>query len=765
MNNIAISPTAHNIMFGSTIKMLESDANRVGGYLITFTDPDNRDLDNEWFDKSTDLGTPHNLEGMPLLFHHGIDGRLMDIPIGRISKAYVDEHGLWAEAILNERMQYEAFVAKWYENKEAPLSVDDYDKAMSFIKSMIDMGKLGYSSGANPNTAIIEDNGHIAKWSIFEASGTHTPADPQHTRLYTLKSIIDLFHESVESIESVLEAKKASESEGDKAIDIRGDDTQINENKPDNEDSRMADETTKSFKMSDEEMDEIVKRVVDKMRQSKMEGMDEEDMDEMEKDLKAQASEKLADTKSFDAKAYLDTILEALPKVVQKAIDSKAQIDAQINNAVDKSLSGVYGKSQVGAGSHQDPNKAPNIQVISKYDHWTAEDFSFAVDLFDKARKNSNIGYVPKVDFGQQFYREFADKALDEYNKRHLDLSSGAVKTFRAIKADEVMHSDLAGYGDEHVPTAWREQIWPRARRENVVLPLFQTTEMPTNPYIMPVESTDPTVYNVPETEDQSQLSLTASPIPDSQIGTTNVTLTAGKLGLLTFISSELQEDSVAGAIPMYRAQATRAIMDSIDNVILNGDNATSGNVNYDGGTPAATSKYMIWDGLIVNALVTNSTNALSAAAANPTLQSIRQTRFLLDRSKQSVNNLAIITHPEVEAKLLNMDEFVTMDKAGSRATNMTGQIGIIDGIPVFVSNEIALADSDGKITYDGNVASRGRLLVVNRPSWYIGYRRNVQTTLEYRAGWDAWHMTSTVRIAFIGQDGDSVSILYNIAV
>jgi len=168
---------------------------------------------------------------------------------------------------------------------------------------------------------------------------------------------------------------------------------------------------------------------------------------------------------------------------------------------------------------------------------------------------------------------------------------------------------------------------------------------------------------------------------------------------------------------------------------------------------------------LLKNAIVTATTNAVDASGTNPTLAAIRNVRFKLDRSKQSVSNLAIIVHPEVEAKLLNMDEFITMDKAGTRATNMTGQIGIIDGIPVFVSNEIALADSDGKITNGGNVVERGRLAIVHRPSWYVGYRRRVTTTLEYRAALDVWTLTSTLRLAFVGQDNDSVSVLYNIGV
>lgn len=748
---------------GGALKFLE-DGNTIGGYLISFTDSDNRDLDNEYFNKNTDLSTPHGFVGLPLLFHHGLDSKLKDIPIGTVSKAEIDEFGVWAEAILNEREQYERFVAEWYAEKEAPMSVEMYEKHVDFIKNLIAGGKMGYSSGANPNTAYIDEDGWIAEWKTFEASATHTPAEAHLTRLTTLKSIADLFPtEAVEHTDT---------SEGIEDVNVsKGDNTADDNNKSDLEDKdtlHMLEEMNKSVKMTDEEyekmVEDVVKEVMSRLNNDK--AMDEEEEQAAEDEIQKAISNHLAslEDNSKSASEALLAAIEAIPSAIEKAGSVKAQRQADIDAAINDAKDSKFGKGLKG-GSHSD--KTPTIQVHSPYDNWEAEDFSFAVDLFSKAKQHPNIdnSSIPNVSFDEKFYREFADKALEAYNKRELEATPAQVKTFRAIKADEVMHSDLATYGDEHVPTSWRDQIWKKARRDNVVLPLFNAVEMPTNPYVIPVESTDPTVYNIPETEDQAQLSLTASPIPDSQIVTSNVTLTAGKLGLLTFISGELAEDAVRDAIPTYRAQATRAILDSIDNVILNGDNATSGNVNLDGGTPGATAKYMIWDGLIVNALVTNSTNAVSAAGANPTLAAIRSARFKLDRSKQNVANLAIVTHPEVEAGLLGMDEFVTMDKAGSRATNMTGQIGVIDGIPVFVSNEIALADTDGKITDGGNVTDTGRLLVVNRPSWYVGYRRRVTTTLEYRAGWDSWHMTSTVRIAFIGQDGDSVSVLYNIAV
>ena len=119
----------------------------------------------------------------------------------------------------------------------------------------------------------------------------------------------------------------------------------------------------------------------------------------------------------------------------------------------------------------------------------------------------------------------------------------------------------------------------------------------------------------MPETSDESQLSLgSGNPIPDSKVGSGKVQLNAKKLALRVGFSSELVEDAVVPVLNIYREQAVRAITDSIDYVLLNGDTATSGNVNKDGGTPGSTDRYMAFDGLRKLPLVTTTANGVDAS-------------------------------------------------------------------------------------------------------------------------------------------------------
>ena len=333
-----------------------------------------------------------------------------------------------------------------------------------------------------------------------------------------------------------------------------------------------------------------------------------------------------------------------------------------------------------------------------------------------------------------------------------------------ATKADELAYSTQTGFGDEWVPELWSQQIWHKARQDNTILPLFQTIEMPSNPFELPIEGTDPQVYFVPETSDEAHLSLGAgNPIPDSKIASGKVTLNAKKLALRVGFSSELVEDAMIPVLNIYRQQAVRAIADAIDNVLLNGDTTTSasGNINRDHAAPPATAKYLSMNGLRHLPLVDNTGKRINLNGA-PSLAKMREARFKMPgKYAARPTDLAWIVDSGTYAKLLGIDEFLTMDKAGPLATAQTGQIGLVDGIPVFVSAEMPLTEADGKIGSGTN--NRGQALCVYRPGWTVGYRRKIAVSVDYLSYYDSYQLTATVRLAFVRFDDEVASCLYNI--
>lgn len=383
------------------------------------------------------------------------------------------------------------------------------------------------------------------------------------------------------------------------------------------------------------------------------------------------------------------------------------------------------------------------IHVGSPYDTFSAGDLLHGYMLMRSAR-------------GFQGVSERYAKALAHKVQR---------EGLTAFKADELSHSTQTGFGDEWVPELWSAQIWQRVRQDNVVLPLFRSLEMPSNPFELPIEGTDPTVYYVPETTDEAQLSLPTSAIPDSKIGTGKVQLVARKLALRVGFSAELVEDAILPVLAIYREQAMRAIADSIDHVLLNGDteSGATGNINSDHTAPAATARYLAADGLRKLPLVVATARAVNMSNAAPTLAKLREARFALGgRYAARPADLAWIVDSGTYARLLGISEFLTMDKAGAMATAQTGQIGFADGVPVFISAEMPLTEADGKV--GGGTNDRGTAVCVYRPGWFVGYRRRIAVNVDYLPYYDSYQLTATVRLALARHDTAVSSALYNIA-
>lgn len=140
------------IYLGETIKAID-DNGKVGGYLVRFTSEQDPDLTGEYFTPETDFGEPVKY---PVLYHHGQDETIKRRKLG-VADVKIDDVGLWAEAQLGLR--------------------DEYEK---YIFELVKQGKIGWSSGAASHTVETENTGKanwIKQWYIAEASLTPTPAE------------------------------------------------------------------------------------------------------------------------------------------------------------------------------------------------------------------------------------------------------------------------------------------------------------------------------------------------------------------------------------------------------------------------------------------------------------------------------------------------------------------------------------------------------------------------------------------------------------
>lgn len=153
------------LYFGGQIKALGNG--KIGGYTVLFTDEDSPDLLGDFFSESTDFGLEAGGKRI-VLYDHG-----MDPTLGRRKLAYADikkkdKVGLWAEAQLALR--------------------DDYEKA---LYALVAKGKMGWSSGTAGHLVArtpMKKAHRIDEWPIIEISITPTPAEPR-TSVVSLKSL------------------------------------------------------------------------------------------------------------------------------------------------------------------------------------------------------------------------------------------------------------------------------------------------------------------------------------------------------------------------------------------------------------------------------------------------------------------------------------------------------------------------------------------------------------------------------------------------
>lgn len=164
------------VIYGDTIKALGDG--RIGGYLVRFSDAETPDMTGEFFTKSTDFAIDWDATpGAAVYYNHGLDPVLGPRTIGKGAMKAPDSVGVWVEAQLELR--------------------DEYEKA---IYEMAKAGKLGWSSGTAAHLVSKKSAGtarEITRWPLgLDASVTPTPAEPRNAAM-TLKAWAASLEEAV----------------------------------------------------------------------------------------------------------------------------------------------------------------------------------------------------------------------------------------------------------------------------------------------------------------------------------------------------------------------------------------------------------------------------------------------------------------------------------------------------------------------------------------------------------------------------------------
>lgn len=313
----------------------------------------------------------------------------------------------------------------------------------------------------------------------------------------------------------------------------------------------------------------------------------------------------------------------------------------------------------------------------------------------------------------------------------------------------KALDSTTAGSGDELVPTFEAAELWMDVNLDTLILPLLQQITMPTNPFDVPLQLGDTNWY--PSTENVQ--------VTTTDPATAKNTITAYGLKTGVPFSDEVEEDAIIALVPEIRRSLVRNAAEVIDDVLLNADTTVTNGINSDGATIAASTAGkaqwllgfdgLLHQGIIDNTamLVNNNGAAVSTAMYNKALRTLG--KYASGRRPGEV-----VFVGDVNTVLATLDISSLRDKntAGDRFTLSSGEVGAIFGTPLIRSEQMRLADNDGKVTDSGNSTSTGRILAFNTSQWRVGFRRQIEMETDREPGKGQTTLYVSFRIGLVAR-------------
>lgn len=713
------------IAFGGAIKAI--NGNEIAGFLVQPPEPGVNDLQREHFAVDTDYAL--DLYGeRPLLFHHGLDGGIGINKIGVIKALTPRDGGLWMQAILDERNEY-----------------------VDYVRKLIDMGALGLSSGSLPHLVQIETDGTIKRWPIIEGSLTHTPADPR-TRVMTVKSYLDAI-------------KTTADTEGQRGADAPAEPVKAEveitvETEPEQP-------TNEGYTMTIEQLTALLASAGVNLTAEQQALLAQQLGGEMQAMDAAQMTPDEMNAKAIEIANKAWDILQARE---QQQRETENAFTNAIRERARKSDAPPASKA---TGYTNGGSRITDVRDM-RYHHLSARDLVFGANLLMTAKESG----ISKGGASEEFLKAAADKVLKAAEYENGGYGDGyAVKS--AIKANEVFASNLTNNGQYFVGVAYDTQLWEAVREapiyQSLVAKGMMEVEVPQgfNSIYIPTEGSDPTYYTLAELNDETSDERLPVTGKSSNVTAARQLLSPAFIGARVSFTDIMEEDSLIPVLPFLRQKMDARGQEIIEYVMINGDTSTStANINYDGaavsGLVDAKGRgpvYTAFDGFIKLPLVTTTAQASDGGALSHE-DYLTALQLLPDAQQTSYERLAFIVDPRTHTSSLKLATGLTDEVRNSGGTVHNGRLVNMWGIDIFRSGQMALADSDGKITNSGNVVNRGRILLVRPDQWAIGRKREMRTEVARDIDAQATVVVSTMRFGMVNRASTGcASIVYNLTV
>jgi len=323
------------------------------------------------------------------------------------------------------------------------------------------------------------------------------------------------------------------------------------------------------------------------------------------------------------------------------------------------------------------------------------------------AEKASEIAALQKSKM--QFDEKAAGDKITYAEKEAAVLMAKAVN--KGITDTAVFQGLVQKYG-AHVPSAtWELEVstnmQAEIRRALIVDPIFNKNISMNNP-VMRLPVNPEAGYANWVLEAGYKASTSSGTAQDHVLKEIN--LTAYKLATKEFLGTEEEDDSIVPLLPIIRDAIIRRTAKAWDLALLRGAGA--------GADPIK--------GIATTANTTISTTAGGeqvrlAVASKATVANMLSMRRALGTRGLVPNELVYIVSNDVYYDLLEDTSFQTMDKVGTQATLLTGQIGSIANTPVVLSGE-----------FEAKAAEKFGAVIVNQNNFLVGRYKGLRVESDY---------------------------------
>jgi HK97 family phage major capsid protein len=291
---------------------------------------------------------------------------------------------------------------------------------------------------------------------------------------------------------------------------------------------------------------------------------------------------------------------------------------------------------------------------------------------------------------------------------RHLPTEGWLERRFVEV-TKAVTGSDLVNY----IPTTFSNRVLQLIRLQPSLAQLLPQVDMPSQTYKIPLSiSGISVVYVAPATS-----------ITLSNASAQGLTLDAKKLAAGVEVADEVTEDSIVAIMPEFQAALAQAFAEALENAILNGDAASTDPL------------LKVWNGILKGA---HSIDISTFAASH-----IQQACAAMGKLGVNPNEVVVVVNPAKFAEMVGWSEVSTVDKYGSQATILTGELAKVYGKPVVVS---------------AFVPDSVHALVFNRRAFLLGVRRGLRVETQRDIVKQTDILVTTMRADFIAVPYDEHS-------